>query len=222
MLISLPPIGSRYFPLYWGLISFASLIICTVLIWMIPSAVVSLGFPSKLIPADIYRILLIIQLCSYFFCLNALPIMLLKPHLKWRHKAEWIASKSIAQLAFGIGIFWISLCSSFDIFDRTGQMKPSRLDTLYGCGVYQVLAVLTIVWVIASVWQISAIPFKYPKRWLISNILNWIMAYLFFCWLMLLNPSDSPLAPVMLILYGILKPGLTGLGLYFSGMGIKK
>ena len=80
-----------------------------------------------------------------------------------------------------------------------------------------------VVWIMISFIQTSSLSFKHPKRWLTCNTLTGVIASLLLLWPLLRIPSKSSLEMIILpFLSGLFTPGLTGLGLYLSGMGIRK
>ena len=195
--ISFPAITSRRFALCWGIIGFYCFMIFTILSWIMPGV-----------------------LFLYPFCSNAVPLILLKPDLKWHQKIIWVSSQAIPQVVFMFMGLLIGLAMSDAV--KNPQMTPPPIETPYD-GIYYVLTAVIIVLIIASLIQIASVSFKRPKRWLICNVLTGLTAYSLLFWCVVSGPENSSLGIVMLIfLYAIFTPGLTGLGLYFSGMGIRK
>jgi hypothetical protein len=213
MRISLPPIASRWFSVYWGLITFATSI-CTI-------GILQFGpyFSKYLTPYGIPILLLL-----YCFASNGIPLILLNPHLKRKQKIVWITSESISYSVFIMGIWWIALCRAFaDDVPRT----EVSIGSLYGFGAYHILAIAMVVWIIAAAFQSYTIKFKRPKRWLIYAVSTRVIAYLLTCLFLVAIPSDSNsnilLSSITVIfLYFVSTPSLTGLGLYLSGMGVRE
>ena len=190
---SFPAITSRRFALCWGIIGFYCFMIFTILSWIMPGV-----------------------LFLYPFFSNAVPLILLKPDLKWHQKIIWVSSQAIPQIVFMIVGLLIGLAMSDSV--KNPQTTPPPIETPYD-GIYYVLTAVAIVWLIASLIQTSSISFKYPKHWLICNVLSGGMACLLLFWCVVSGPEKSSLGFVMLIfLYAILTPGLTGLGLYFGSI----
>lgn len=207
MSISLPPITSRRFPLYWGLISFVSLVPFTILFQVIPSG-------NSFSPAMFFL---------HPFCLHAAPLILLQPRLKWKQKIIWISSQWISQL--------VLILAAVCIFGLNFKLDPPTYvpETVYNSRTYSITAIAIIIWVIASFVQLRIISFKHPKRWLICNILTFGVQLISLCWSYEstrseASPSEASLLEnaIGIFLYGFLMPGFTGLGLYFSGMGIRR
>ena len=194
---SFPAITSRRFPLCWGIIGFYCFMIFTILSWVTPSI-----------------------LFLYPFCSNAVPLILLKPDLKWHQKIIWVSSQSIPQVMSMIVALLISISIKLD--EKSRPPTKFLIEESYDIG-YLILAIVIGIWMIVSLVQISSISFKHPKRWLICNVLTGGIAYLLLFWCVVSGPEKSSLGIVMLIfLYAIFIPGLTGLGLHFSGMGLRK
>ena len=210
MRISIPPITSRRFPFYWGLISFTIFAVLTIFVYT------TSRIPYPRYPWQGFLIVMVL----YFFALNGIPLILLKPFLKWKQKIAWIISESISQLVLMIAVFW----TCFGVEDY--PQNTLSLSTLYNAGVYTVLAIAMLVWIIAAVFQLYIIKFKYPQRWLIYSVLSSVVAYSFFFLCLLLTvsvPKNSALYFLIAIfMYAIFAHPLTGLGLYLSGMENRK
>jgi hypothetical protein len=216
MRISLPPIGPRYFQLYWGLISSATAILyCGICGYLIKTLG---GVPGYFfLTQESSRLAILL----YPFVLNSVPLILLERYLRLTQKAAWITSESISQFVFTWGVFntVLMFASAKDEYSLT----KLSLGSFYDLGGYEILAVLMVIWIIISIIQLFAISFKYPKRWLMYSILAWSISYLSICSALVWLPEDSPPQLISVAFaFLILKPGLNGLGLYFSGMVIRK
>ena len=198
--ISFPAITSRRFPLYWGLISYFILLI-------------SIGFIR-------FNSNLVLLVCIvYPLCSNAIPLILLKPDLKGYQKLTWFSIQSIPQIISMMASFFAVIDPPY-LSKSDSQIKFIEIpnDTINLTFVGAV-----VIWIIISLIQTSSISFKYPKRWLVCNMLTGVIASLLLLWPLLWIPSKSPLEIIILLfLSGLFTPGLTGLGLYLSGMGIRK
>ncbi len=207
MRIPLPPIGSRCFPLYWGLITLAVYIS----IGHTSSFIYSLNFLQKVPILNNPYVLIHL----YVVALNGIPLILLKPYLKWKQKIAWITSESISHLLSILGIYWLLI-----EFDKEKPLRILSSAISHNVLTYWILAISMVIWMIVVAFQTYVIKFKYPKRWLIYTMLTWGLPYILVC----LSASDSTgmgLGYGIVYVYGIFIPSLTGLGLYFSGMGIK-
>ena len=198
--LSFPAITSRRFPLYWGIIGYVVLLVFVISTYYYPT-------------------LLFFAWLLYPLCSNAIPLILLRPDLEGYQKLTWISIQSIPQIASIVVSFlavidppYVSESASHIIFVEIPNETINL--TLVGA---------IIVGIIISSAQIFSLSFKHPKRWLILNTLTGVVASSLLLWPLLWIPRKSPLESILLIfLSGLFTPGLTGLGLYFSGMGLRK
>ena len=99
-------------------------------------------------------------------------------------------------------------------------------EIVYNSSTYSILAIAITIWIIASLIQLWSISFKHPKRWLIFNVLTFGVSLIFMIWPHIHTSTTSEPSllgnAIGLFLYWFPKHGLTGLGLHFSGMGIRK
>ena len=198
--ISFPTITSRRFPLYWGVISYIIL-----LIFMVFTRYNS----------NLWLLICIV----YPLCLNAIPLILLKPDLEGYQKLTWFSIQSILQIIYMMASF-LSVIDPPYLSKSDPQIKFIEIpnDTINLTFVSAI-----VVWIMISFIQTSSLSFKHPKRWLMCNTLTGVIASLLLLWPLLWIPSKSSLEMIILpFLSGLFTPGLTGLGLYFSGMGLRK
>jgi hypothetical protein len=184
-----PLIGSRYFLLYWGLLNF--------------SGVAFLALVYQDVMPILYQ--------------PIISSVLLARYLKWKQQLLWISCELVACFTFWVSISWFNF--GCYLVRRDTPEANLWLTVFQDPYTYRNLMFAIVIWMLIAKCQTYILPLKRTTPWLIGSIAAWTLIFLIAgCFTISTKDTIEPVeqSPLNVFLFGVIKPGLTGLGLYFS------
>jgi hypothetical protein len=123
----------------------------------------------------------------------------------------------MACFTFWVSISWFNLGCS--LVRRDNPEANLWLTAFQDPDTYRDLMFVIVIWMLIAKCQTYILPLKRTTPWLIGSVAAWTLIFLIAgCFTIstidIIKPVEQ--SPLNVFLFGVIKPGLTGLALYFS------